>query len=63
MATSSPSCNSISCVSDITTKQREQVIDPGDVAIETDELEVKLVSITSTTLDNSDLLVVTIDPF
>ena len=63
MATSSASCNSISCVSDITTKQREQVIDPGNVAIETDALEVKPVSIASTSFDNSDLLIVTIDPF
>ena len=39
------------------------MIDPGDIAIETDVLEVKPVSIASTTFDNSDLLVVTIDPF
>ena len=39
------------------------MIDPGDVAIETDALEVKPVSIASTAFDNSDLLIVTIDPF
>ena len=39
------------------------MIDPGDVAIETDALEVKPVSIASTSFDNSDLLIVTIDPF
>ena len=40
------------------------MIDPGDVAIETDALEIKPVSIASTSsFDNSDLLVVTIDPF
>ena len=39
------------------------MIDPGDVAIETDAVEVKPVSIATTSFDNSDLLVVTIDPF
>ena len=39
------------------------MIDPGDVAIETDALEVKPVSIASTSFDNSDSLVVTTDPF